>query len=504
MRVFDSLSLPALILKPNRIIVSANENFLKKYDIDRNEILGRTCHDFFYQSKDACPFENCPLPEVLAKNKGHSILRKVITRAGEEKWEDRVFSPILDDQGVVRYIIESIRDVTQVKALEKELSGIREFTSKLIQSSTSGIVAADRNGNILIMNKAAEELTGHSIRERSLPLTVNDLYPDGMAAEMMRRLRSEDFGGVGKLLSTRTNLVTAAGEEIPIELTAAIIYEGSEEVATMGVFHDLRPKLADEQRMTHMLARVAHAEKMASLGQLAAGVAHEINNPLTGILLYANMLLESMGHDPTRQQDLKNIIEDAQRCAEIVKNLLTYSRQAGTRSEVIHINTLLDYSLNLIRDQKLFIHIDVVRDLSDEMMLVQVDKNQMSQVIINLVINAVDAMDRQGTLTLRTYRDKEAQKVYLEVSDTGCGISSKNLSKIFDPFFTTKEPGKGTGLGLSTVYGIIKENEGSISVKETSEKGTTFLVELPSFQLQQESESEEASDLLMCAGRSPL
>ncbi|MGA7874275.1 MAG: PAS domain S-box protein [Desulfoferrobacter sp.] len=503
-RVFDSLSLPALILKPNRIIVSANENFLKKYGIGRDEIVGRTCHDFFYQSKTTCPFENCPMPEVLKKTKGHSILRKVTTRTGEEKWEDRVFSPILDDQGGVRYIIESIRDVTQVKVLEKELSGIREFTSKLIQSSTSGITAADRSGKILIMNRAAEELTGYSLSEARRALMVNDIYPKGMAKEIMRRLRSEDFGGVGKLFSTRTNLVNAMGEEIPIELTAAIIYEDGKEVATMGVFNDLRPKLADEERMTHMLARVAHSEKMASLGQLAAGVAHEINNPLTGILLYANMLIESTDNDPSRQQDLKNIIEDAQRCAEIVKNLLTYSRQTGKRTEVVHINTLLEYSLNLIRDQKLFIHIDVVKDLSDEMMLVQVDKNQMSQVIINLVINAVDAMNRDGTLTLRTFRDKEAQKVYLEVTDTGCGIALQNLSRIFDPFFTTKEPGKGTGLGLSTVYGIIKENEGNISVKETTNKGTTFLVELPSYQLQQESESEAASDLLMCAGRSPL
>ncbi len=496
-RVFDSLSLPALILKPNRVIVSANENFLKKYGIGKEQILGRTCHDFFYQSKDTCPYENCPLPEVLDKNRGHSILRRVTTPTGEEKWEDRVFSPILDDRGEVRYIIESIRDVTEVKALEKELSGIREFTSKLIQSSTSGIVAADRQGKILIMNKAAEELTGYCMRQSGKALTVLDLYPEGMAREIMKRLRSEDFGGVGKLLSTRVNFINARGEEIPIELTAAIIYEGGEEVATMGIFNDLRPKLADEERMTHMLARVAHSEKMASLGQLAAGVAHEINNPLTGILLYANMLMESMDTDPAKKQELKNIIEDAQRCAEIVKNLLTYSRQTDKQTEVIHINSLLDYSLNLIRDQRLFIQIDVVKELSDEMMLVQVDKNQMSQVIINLVINAVDAMNRQGTLTFRTYRDKQAQKVYLEVADTGCGIALENLSRIFDPFFTTKEPGKGTGLGLSTVYGIIKENDGNISVKETGSKGTTFLVELPSFQLQQDSENEAASDLLM-------
>jgi len=503
-RVFDSLSLPALILKPNRMVLSANKNFLKKYGVSESEIVGRTCHDFFYQSKDTCPFENCPLPDVLAERKGHSILRKIATSQGEEKWEDRIFSPILDDQGVVRYIIESIRDVTQVKSLEKELSGIREFTAKLVQSSTSGIIAADRNGRILIMNEAAEELTGYSFTEARQSMTVNDFYPPGMAKEIMKKLRNEEPGGKGKLPCTRINFINARGEEIPAELTAAIIYEGGKEIATMGVFNDLRQKLADEERMARMLARIAHSEKMASLGQLAAGVAHEINNPLTGILLYANILMEAMNREDPRQQDLNNIIEDARRCAEIVKNLLTYSRQAGSKAEVLHINTLLEYSLNLIRDQKLFMNIDIVKDLPDEMMLVKADKNQMTQVIINLVMNALDAMDKKGTLTFRTYRDKAAQKVYLEVSDTGCGISRENLSRIFDPFFTTKEPGKGTGLGLSTVYGIIKENEGNISVKETSDKGTTFLVELPAFHLQQASMSEAAIGCSECPGRSPL
>ncbi|MDY0040728.1 MAG: PAS domain S-box protein [Desulforhabdus sp.] len=483
-KVFDSLSLPAIILKPDRMILSANRNFLKKYGVSAGEIVGRSCHDFFYQSKEACPFETCPLPEVLTELKGHSILRKVITSEGEEKWEDRVFSPILDDRGVVQYIIESIRDVTQVKSLEKELSGIREFAAKLVQSSNSGIVAADRSGKILIMNEAAEQLTGYSLREAQ-SMTVNDLYPPGMAKEIMKKLRAEEHGGKGKLPCTRINFINARGEEIPVELTAAIIYEGGEEIATMGVFNDLRPKLADEERMARMLARIAHSEKMASLGQLAAGVAHEINNPLTGILLYANILMEAMASDDPRKQDLKNVIEDAQRCAEIVKNLLTYSRRAGSQAEVLHINTLVEYSLNLIRDQKLFMNVDIRKDLSDEMMLVKADKNQMTQVIINLVMNALDAMDKKGILTFKTYRDKKAQKICLEVSDTGCGILIENLSRIFDPFFTTKEPGKGTGLGLSTVYGIVKDNEGQISVKETSEKGTTFLVELPAFQLQQ-------------------
>jgi signal transduction histidine kinase len=120
-----------------------------------------------------------------------------------------------------------------------------------------------------------------------------------------------------------------------------------------------------------------------------------------------------------------------------------------------------------------------VEKMSDEMMLIRADKNQLIQVIINLVMNAIDAMERKGTLTFLTYRSKNDKKVYIEVSDTGCGIPEENLSKVFDPFFTTKGPEKGTGLGLSTSYGIVKGNGGQISIKETGPKGTTFLIEFP-------------------------
>ncbi len=478
-RVFDSLSLPALILKPDRTILEVNRNFLKKYRVGKEEIIGKTCQDFFYQSEHSCSLDTCPLPGVLMSREGKTILREVKIESGEEKWEDRIFSPILDDGGEVRFIIESIRDVTRIKTLERELCEVRGFLEKVIQSSTSAIIAADRQGNILVMNRAAEEMTGYTLKQAQIRITVQDLHPPGQAREIMRMLRDEQIGGKGRFPCSRVNIVNARGEEIPVELSAAIIYEGDEEVATMGVFNDLREKLAQEDRMRKVLARVAEAEKLASMGQLAAGVAHEINNPLTGILLYANLMFEELDGEDSRREDLKFIIEDANRCRDIVRNLLAYSRQTSPDKEVFPLNELVCHSLGLIRDQKLFMQVDMVKDLSEETMLIQADRNQLSQVVINLVMNAIDAMDRVGTLTLRTYQDTQVSKVYLEVSDTGCGISLENVSKVFDPFFTTKEPGKGTGLGLSTVYGIIKDNEGNIRIKETSRKGTTFIVELP-------------------------
>jgi two-component system, NtrC family, sensor kinase len=488
-KVFDSLSVPTLILKPSKIIVDANTNFLLKFHVSKSHVVGKTCHDFFYRSKEPCPLETCALAKVLNDRQGHSALRVGVTPEGKEKWENRVFSPIVDGTGEVKYVVECFHDITPIKTLERELSDAREFTQKIIESSTSAMIAADRKGRILIMNPAAEELIGYSLKEAQEKVTAEDFYPPGKARQVMKILRDECVGGKGKLHCTRVSVVNASGEEIPVELSAAIIYEGDKEVATMSVLNDLREKLKHEKREAQMLLRIARAEKMASLGQLAAGVAHEINNPLTGIIFFSKLVLDTLDKDDPRHNSLTAIFEDAKRCGKIVKNLLAYSRQGSASMEILHVHTLLEHGLNLIRDRKVFVDIRIIRELSDEMMLIRGDRDQLGQVIVNLVMNAVDAMDRKGTLTFRTYRDKQAKKVYLDVSDTGSGIPAENLSDIFDPFFTTKKPGEGTGLGLSTAYGIIKENGGNIRVKETSSKGTTFTVELPLFRTADEEDA---------------
>jgi signal transduction histidine kinase len=298
----------------------------------------------------------------------------------------------------------------------------------------------------------------------------------------MRMLRDEKIGGKGKLIIPRTTIVNAKGHEVEVEMSAAIIYdEHGNESATMAIYNDLKDKNKVEQELKQAQKQLAQSEKMASLGQLAAGVAHEINNPLTGILFYASLLQERTDLDEDAQADLSYIVEDANRCKNIVKSLLVYSRSTDSNKRIVHINEIVEQSLKLMRDQKKFRNIQIRRILDEEMMLIHADVSKLNQVIINLIMNAADAMDGSGKITLYTYRDKPNKKVFLEVKDTGEGIPRENLSKIFDPFFTTKEVGKSTGLGLSIVYGIIEEHGGRISVKETGAKGTTFIMEFPMY-----------------------
>jgi len=482
LRVFDSMSFPTLILKPDKTIIAANEIFLRQIDADLSQIVGKTCKEIFRKHSPSlyfpCAGDECPLKKTVKYKAGQSVLLKIKGFGNRERWEDRVFSPILGDDGEVKYVIESFRDVTRVKTLERMYSGVWELIDKVVQSSVQAIIASDRSGTIMLMNHAAEELFGYSARN-GRKLNIEDFYPQGIARELMKKLRDEDYGGQGKLPLTKVDIVTKSGVTVPVEMTAAIIYEDGREAATAAIYTDLREKQAVEKKLMEAQSQLVQSEKMASMGRLAAGVAHEINNPLTSILLYGNLMYEKMETTYPMRQSLEYIIEDAQRCKEIVKNLLAYSRQTNPSKGIFQLGKLVGDSLGLIHDQKLFMNVRIINEAADKSIYVNADKNQLCQIVINLTINAIDAMNGKGTLAFSVYKDEKNQKAYLEVTDTGCGIPEENISKIFDPFFTTKELGKGTGLGLSMAYGIMEENQGRIFVKKTGSEGTTIAMEFP-------------------------
>jgi len=448
-RVFDSLSFPTLVLKPDRTIVSVNRKLLERFAATEADFVGKTCREIFHRFFDdpelPCNQKECPLEKTFKDGAGHSILRQIYRKDGMMHWEDRVFSPIVDESGAVVYVVESIRDVTRTKTLEKVFHDIRQLMDRVIQSSASAIMAADRSGRILLMNRAAEDLFGFRFAN-TRDIHVTALYPPGTAHEIMKKLRDDKYGGQGKLPVTRFEIMTRQGERIPVEMTGAIIYEDGKEAGSMGIYNDLRERLAVKKKLQEAQSQLVQSDKMASLGRLAAGVAHEINNPLTGILMYGHVVKEKLDPAHPLQTSLTCILEDANRCRDIVKNLLAYSRGATTSRDAFALNSLVEESLRLIRDQKLFMNVTIQKEFGTEMMMVYADRNRMSQVVINLVMNAIDAMNRNGILTLKTYRMPDLETACIEIGDTGCGIPHDNLDRIFDPFFTTKEMGKGTGL----------------------------------------------------------
>ncbi len=479
-RLFESLSFPTLILTPDMTIVAATKRFFKKYTYSEKEVVGRKCYQILYQSAQPCPKTSCPIVNVLTTKKGTSAIKKTMGSDGAEVYEDRVCSPILNNKGDVGYIMVNLRDVTRTKLLEMELQKTNDFLENIIASSVAAIIVADMKGVILLMNESARRLFGYTDKMAVGQSITEYLYTPGGARSVMKKLRSPDYGGTGKLHFTEMTIINSSGEEIPVEMNASIIYQDGKEIATMGIYNDLRPKIEIEKKLKEAeRIKLMQSNKMASLGHLAAGVAHEINNPLSGILIDASLILEELDEDSPIRKDLQDIIDDTNRCKEIVKNLLAYSRQTEFKAEIFNINGVIEQACSFLREHALLQNITIDKEFSSSMLMCEGDNNQLIQVFTNMIINATQAMNGKGNITIRTSKDRPKGKIHIELSDTGCGISEEDLPKIFDAFFTTKEEGKGTGLGLSTVHGIIEKHGGTIKVRETSPEGTTFLIELP-------------------------
>jgi signal transduction histidine kinase len=229
------------------------------------------------------------------------------------------------------------------------------------------------------------------------------------------------------------------------------------------------------QELEHAQYQLIRTEKLAALGQLAAGVAHEINNPLGTITIYAHILLKNMEADDPRRDDVMLIISEANRTKDIVKGLLSFARETKLKPGDADINELLEDTLGLLVNQLLFQNIKIKKGFSQDLPTIFADATQLKQVFLNIILNAAQAMEGRGNLTITTWQEKNYIKI--KIRDTGPGILPEHVGKLFNPFFTTKE--KGTGLGLAISYGIIERHSGKIEVDTELEKGSTFTISLP-------------------------
>ena len=241
----------------------------------------------------------------------------------------------------------------------------------------------------------------------------------------------------------------------------------------------LERKVAERtQELERMQAQLIRSEKLASLGELAAGIAHEINNPLTGILVYSSLIKNDARLDPDLKNDLDTVIQETERCATIVRGLLDFSRASVPQKTWLSVHDVLDASLALVKKQAQLRNITINLDYCPVVAPIFADPQQLEQVFVNIFLNASYAMADGGTLTIATTTDREGTGVVVKIIDSGCGIPEENLPKIFDPFFTTKDS-RGTGLGLSISYGIVESHGGTIEVESALGVGTTFIIHLP-------------------------
>jgi two-component system NtrC family sensor kinase len=226
-------------------------------------------------------------------------------------------------------------------------------------------------------------------------------------------------------------------------------------------------------------SRIRRSERLAIIGKLSADIAHELNNPLQGIVTYSHLILENMPAEHPDVRFVEVIVTQANRCREIIRGLLDFARQREPVRRPNDINLALQDSLTFLENQALFQNVHIEMELDPELPMAIIDPSQMERVFMNMMINAAEAMDGEGCLTLTTEFDPDDVQIIILVSDTGRGITEEDKRRIFDPFFTTKEVGQGTGLGLALSYGIIREHDGTIAVESEVDKGTTFIVRLP-------------------------
>jgi PAS domain S-box-containing protein len=369
-------------------------------------------------------------------------------------------------------------DITERKKMERELKEANDFLMNLIESSVDGIIVTDMKGDILIFNKGAEDLLGYKAEEVVGKMNIRSIYQPGVAKEVMDKLKSPDFGGVGKLTSFPILHRRKDGELIEGDLSASIIYdEKGHQIASVGIFKDLRERLGIERELQKMQEALLQSEKLAAMGRLTSQIAHELNNPIYGIMNTLELLKTEIPPESKRRRILELSLSEIQRLSEMLRNMLSFSKPEEEKRRPVKIDELIEGILLVMEKQMKESNIQVEVSFDPDVPEIMASTNQMRQVMLNILKNAKEAMPKGGTLFVRT--SKKDHRVLIHIQDTGIGVPGEIKDKIFDAFFTTKQKVKGVGLGLSVCYGIIKDHGGEIKVESEAGKGTTFTISLP-------------------------
>jgi len=371
----------------------------------------------------------------------------------------------------------------QLQLKASELQRLQQFNENIVESLDNGLVVEDLNGRVIRWNRALESIYGISSAEAT-GHRLEEVF-DGPFIEGLRAAQRESANGASLFRVPLAGRAGKAGERLRVNIATVPLRApiGQANVSTVGNIIIIE----DVTERVHLEEQLQISDKMASVGLLAAGVAHEVNTPLTGISSFTQMLLSNADPEDPKTRMLEKIEQQTFRAAKIVNGLLNLSRSGGSSSEEnapVDLNAVISDVLSLLEPQVAASKVKVRRELCPTPALVVGVEHKLQQVFLNLFLNARDAMPKGGWLSVET-RLEDGQ-VVAEVADTGSGIPSEHLSRIYDPFFTTKLIGKGTGLGLSITYGIVREHEGAIDCESTPGQGTRFTVSLPAV-LQQRS-----------------
>jgi two-component system NtrC family sensor kinase len=395
---------------------------------------------------------------------------RIIGKGGDIKWIEATVTKIMWEREPA--VLAFLADITDHKRMEDVLKQSEERYRTILDDVEKGYCEADLAGNITFVNDSvcnilgytSEEIIGTNYRGYAGKNNATKIYKDTNSVYIA--------GKPARWFSWE--LLTKSGEARVVEVSITPKFNTHGEVIGFrGIFNDVTEREANEQR-------VLMTSKLASIGELASGVAHELNNPLTSVMGYAQLLVDSKNVPPEVESDLNRIYQESQRATKIVQNLLSFARPRKPEKIYFDANELVQRTLDLRSYELKTTNIRVNVELEPDLPEIKADYHQIQQVILNILINAEQALTeirRRGKITIAT--NVVGDHIRISIGDNGPGISKENISRIFDPFFTTKEVGKGTGLGLSVCHGIVTAHGGNICVASEKGKGASFVVDLP-------------------------
>ena len=373
--------------------------------------------------------------------------------------------------GYVAVAIENSLLYQEQQQRAAELKLLKEFNESIVESINVGLLAVDLEGKVTHLNSALEHILDLR-RDAALGRRVEELFSEDFADTLWQVLgdqgwRLREIRNIYKL-----HTATVAGRTLVVNIAIAPLHDAQTQTGALVVLEDVTTRIRLEEQLQQR-------EKLSSIGLLAAGVAHEVNTPLTGVSSYTQLLLGMLAETDPKHALLQKIRNQAERATNIVNNLLNFSRTgSATEFGPVDINEVLDDTLQLLEPQLRRNQIEIARVYDSDSPQVFGNGGKLQQVFTNLLLNARDAIPDGGRITISTAAI-DSESVLVEIADTGIGIASENVAKIYDPFYTTKGVGRGTGLGLAVSYGIVQEHSGHISVDSTPGRGTTFRISLP-------------------------
>ncbi len=469
-----------IAMDANGIILEYNSGSANLFQWSKEEVVGQMWIGRTFRKEDR---QTGILLEISRKVEAEGMTEYELERIrkdGSRFQAHAIVTTFKNASGKILGFLEIARDITEKLALEKELRKSKDYTENIVQSSVDAIVTTDPKGRITFVNRAMEEMVGMP-RERIINLPISRFYQDGLAEarRIMAVLREE-----GSLKNYETSM-NRDGETIPILTSASLLRdETGMIIGSLGVFKDLTEKKKLEEELKKTQAHLIQAGKMRALGELVAGVAHELNNPLMAADTFLHVIRENLKEEDQNWRRAELIHQCHERIAKIINHLRDFSRQSKFDFQHIAINEPIENALLITGQQLLNHNVRIIKNFQRDLPKIWGDSHQLEQVFLNLISNARDSMEgverkRELTITTGLIRHNGWKDVEVAVQDTGLGISEENIEKIFEPFFSTKEVGRGTGLGLSICYGIVEAHGGRIEVESQVGRGTTFRVILP-------------------------